>query len=359
MSGRRREAGTVSGDAAVRIERGLPDGGPAAGSAAAGDVRAGDPLAGVRADLTRLEAVLSDDSGIEYPLVSELLRYVFAGGGKRLRPALVFLVARLGRADDDAVTCLAAAVETLHTATLVHDDLVDGALLRRGLPALNVRWSPGATVLAGDWLFARAARFAADTNDIGVQHIFARTLQTITAGELRQLFGRRGIPTGDEYTARIYGKTASLFEAATEATAMLAALTEPEVAGLAAYGRHVGTAFQIMDDILDFTGDPDRLGKPVGGDLRSGQVTLPTMLHLAAHPTAAPWLTAPGGDEPDAAAVAALVDAVRADRAAITGAHDAARDAVAQAVAHLGVLPAGAARDDLAAVASYAVARDV
>ena len=187
----------MSGDAAVRMERGLPDVVSNAGMAA------GDPLAGVRGDLTRLEAVLSDDSGIEYPLVAELLRYVFAGGGKRLRPALVFLVARLGHADDDAVTSLAAAVETLHTATLVHDDLVDGALLRRGLPALNVRWSPGATVLAGDWLFARAARFAADTNDIGVQHIFARTLQTITAGELRQLFGRRGVPTEGEYTARM------------------------------------------------------------------------------------------------------------------------------------------------------------
>ncbi|MFN8423891.1 MAG: polyprenyl synthetase family protein [Anaerolineae bacterium] len=116
-------------------------------------------------------AISTDDSGIEYPLVAELLRFVFAGGGKRLRPALVFLVARLGHADKHAVLSLAAAVETLHTATLVHDDLVDGALLRRGLPALNVRWSPGATVLAGDWLFARAAGFAADTNDVRVQHI--------------------------------------------------------------------------------------------------------------------------------------------------------------------------------------------
>lgn len=339
----------MSGEATVEVER------AALGRAAPG----ADPLASVRPSLQRLEAVLADDAGIEFPLVSELLRYVFSAGGKRLRPALVFLTARLGAADADAVVCLAAAVETLHTATLVHDDLVDGALLRRGLPALNVRWSPGATVLAGDWLFARAARFAADTNDIAVQRIFARTLQAITAGELRQLFGRRGLPTEDEYRARIYGKTASLFEGATEATAVLLRLPEAQVAALAGYGRWVGTAFQIVDDVLDFTGDPERLGKPVGGDLRSGQVTLPAMLHLARRPDAAPWLAEPGGGEPDAAAVGALVDAIRADRDAIAGARAAARAAVDEAVAQLGALPAGAARDDLAAVAALAIARDL
>ncbi|MEO8082289.1 MAG: polyprenyl synthetase family protein [Ardenticatenales bacterium] len=339
----------MNGDVAVGVDRDRAD-------VATASV---DPLLGVRAEIEHLERYLTDDRGIEYPLVAELLRFVFSGGGKRLRPALVFLVARLGGAEAHAVLSLAAAVETLHTATLVHDDLVDGAMLRRGLPALNVRWSPGATVLAGDWLFARAAGFAADTNDVRVQHIFARTLATITAGELRQLFGRRGVPTQSEYTARIYGKTASLFEAATEAMAVLNDMPEPQLAALAAYGRLVGTAFQIVDDILDFTGNPDRIGKPVGNDLRSGQVTLPAMLHLDAHPTAAPWLTAPGGADADPAVVAALVDAVRADRAAITGAHAAARAAVAEAVDHLAALPASAARDDLARVADYAVARDL
>lgn len=324
-----------------------------------------DPLGPVAGAMARLESLLTDDAGIEFPVVAELLRAVFGAGGKRLRPAVVFHAAALGTADDrdptpvgDAVLRLAAAVETLHTATLVHDDLVDGALVRRGLPTLNARWQTGATVLAGDWLFARAARFAADTGSVGVMRIFARTLGTLTDGELRQLLGRADVPDRAEYARRIYAKTASLFEAAAEATAVLLALSEDGVATLARYGRAVGMAFQVVDDLLDFTADETRLGKPVGSDLRSGQVTLPVLLHLERNPGAADGLS-DGDGRPNAVVAERLVAAVRADDAALDGARAAARAHVAEALEALGALPAGPGRDGLAAVAEYAVARDV
>lgn len=337
-----------------------------AGRGAAADVLdgGGDPLGSVRPELDRLEAHLTNDEGIEFPVVAELLRYVFKAGGKRLRPSLVFLAARLGseRVDPDRVRDLAAAVETLHTATLVHDDLVDGSLLRRGLPTLNVRWSAGATVLAGDWLFARAAAFAADTENVAVMKIFARTLGTLTNGELRQLFGRDGVPTDEEYAYRIYAKTASLFEASTEAAGALVGLSAEQVAALATYGRELGNAFQVVDDLLDFTGDPERLGKPVGSDLRSGQVTLPVMRHLARHPDAASWLHSGGGravESADEHEVAALVEAVRSDALALEETRVAARDHIGRALGALDVLPAVEATRGLARIARYAIARDV
>jgi geranylgeranyl pyrophosphate synthase len=221
---------------------------------------------------------------------------------------------------------------------------------------VNTKWSAGATVLAGDWLFARAARFAADTESVPVLKIFARTLGALTDGELRQLFGRTGVPTLEEYEFRIYSKTASLFEAAAEATGELMELDGPAVTALATFGRELGNAFQIADDILDFVADERELGKPVGSDLRSGTVTLPAMLYLRAHPEAAPWLAANDG-QPDEEAVSALIEAVRGD----VGTLDEARAAAARrrdlAVDALSAFAPSQARADLERIAAYAVDR--
>ena len=311
----------------------------------------------VRPELEVLEERLRANTGLYQPALRQLLEWVFSSGGKRIRPAIVFAAARLGRADPAVLTNMAAGIETLHTATLVHDDLVDGSLVRRGLPTLNTRWNAGATVLAGDWLFARAARFTAETENIRVVQIFARTLATMTDGELQQLLGRSGVPDREQYDFRIYAKTASLFEAATESVGVLLGVPEPQVNALARYGCELGKAFQIADDILDFTGDPAHLGKPVGGDLRSGTVTLPVLLHLAAHPSAAPWLDA--GAEPTTDEVDLLIEAVRADRVALDAAHAAAAAHKDRAVAALGVFPPGPARTNLERIAAFIVARDV
>ncbi len=370
-------------------------------SSIADTVVAPSPFDAVRPELVKLEALLSDGQGIEIEAVSSLLQSIFDSGGKRIRPALVFLTAGLGEVDPTTILRLAAAIETLHTATLIHDDLVDGSLLRRGAPTLNERWSAGATVLAGDWLFARSARFATEAGSLRVMEVFARTLSALTEGELRQHADRSGIPTREQYDQRIYAKTASLFEAATESTGILLELPQASVSALADYGRAVGKAFQVIDDLLDFTGEANRMGKEVGSDLRSGQVTLPVMLHLERHPHAAPWLRAAeahgsgapsnesireseaevavavgraGGDSAvgradvdrgelgrDAGARAdidALIEAVRADEQALRGTRATAHELVAEAIAALDALPASEARDRLAAIAEFTVARD-
>jgi geranylgeranyl pyrophosphate synthase len=232
---------------------------------------------------------------------------LIGSGGKRLRPTLALLAAQvrtpmtLPPADEAVrasslgaamryahVVSLAASVEMLHTATLVHDDVIDGALLRRGAPTLNAIWNRGSTVLAGNFMFARAAHFAAETANPRVIRIFAATLETIVGGELRQLSARYNFrQVKDEYYQRIYAKTASLFCAATEAAAVLAGLPEAEVQAVRAYGYNLGMAFQIVDDVLDFTGSDATLGKPAGSDLRGGTLTLPFFYYLQNHPDAA------------------------------------------------------------------------
>lgn len=314
------------------------------------------PVMAVRAELAQLEERLRADVGSDWPFRRPLLEWVFGSGGKRLRPALVFLTARLGTSEPERVMSLAAAVETLHAATLVHDDLVDGALVRRGMPTVNARWTSGATVLAGDWLFARAARFAAATGSVEVMDVFARTLGTMTEGELRQLAGRAAIPTREEYEYRIYAKTAALFEASAEAAALLSLGSGPLVARLASFGRELGIAFQIVDDILDFSSTERELGKPVGSDLRTGTVTLPVLLHLEAHPEARTLLER---GAQGAQSVEELVERVRHDRVALEGAAAIAGQHLAAALSHLAAVPECPARLDLERLARFAVERQI
>ncbi len=212
-----------------------------------------------------------------YAPLAEAFLQLLSSGGKRLRPALALAGYGLFEPKpDDRTVALAAAVETLHNATLVHDDLIDGALLRRGSTTLNAVWDKGATVLAGDYLFARAAGFAAETGDVRVVQLFADTLRIICEGELRQHFSsRQWLQSKDSYYTRIFAKTASLFASATSSAAILGGATPEQEQALYEYGRHLGMAFQIVDDVLDYAGDESQLGKPVGGDLRQGIVTLP------------------------------------------------------------------------------------
>ena len=193
---------------------------------------------------------------------------------------------------------MAAAVETLHNATLVHDDLIDNALVRRGMTTLNAVWNKGATVLAGDYLFARAAGFAAETENVRVVQLFAETLRIICEGELRQLFSaRQWRQAKEDYYPRIFAKTASLFASATRSGAILGGASPEQEQALYDYGHHLGMAFQIVDDILDYSGDEATLGKPVGGDLRQGIVTLPSSIICKCTPTLSRWLPAARGRE--------------------------------------------------------------
>jgi geranylgeranyl pyrophosphate synthase len=321
-----------------------------------------EPLA---AELERVEQKLREPLHPDYPALGAVLQHLLDSGGKRLRPALALLSGRVYGADSEKLGSLAASVEMLHTATLVHDDLIDGSLLRRGNPTLNASWSPGATVLTGDYLFARSAVLAAETENVRVVAIFANTLLTICSGELRQVFDRHSLPRVDSkrdwqatlmrYDQRIHAKTASLFAAATEAAAVLGAAPDRQMNALRDYGHYLGMGFQIIDDVLDFEGEAEVLGKPVGSDLREGIVTLPALYYLRGHPEDE-RIAAAVRDGADDEMVREVVSAVR-QSGATQQAMDRAQEFVAKSQAALAALPEGEPRSILHTLAEYTLSR--
>lgn len=317
-----------------------------------------DLLARVQPGLRAVEAKMRETPLAQHEALSHALDHLLAAGGKRVRPAVTLLTAEVFQAPAARSIALAAAVEMLHTATLVHDDLVDGSLLRRGHPTLNAQWTPAATVLAGDFLFARAAELASQAESVPVMNAFARTLMIIVNGELTQMFAGRGRASRPGYFERIYGKTASLFEVAALSPALLADAAPAQVEALRLYGREAGMAFQIMDDILDFTADAAQLGKPAGSDLRQGLVTLPALFYLDAHPDDPDLAALLNGRAGDPVLVERVVRAVVASNA-IEQSLDEARTYVARAQAALSVVPAGAQRQALVDLAGLFVNRSL
>ncbi len=217
--------------------------------------------------------------------VGAALHHLLSSGGKRIRVIVTLLTGKMLGADPDKLVTLAAAIESLHTATLVHDDLIDGAMIRRGIPTLNAQWSPAATVLTGDFIFAKAAKLAAETGSVEVMRVFAETLATIVNGEITQLFSSKWIANRENYYHRIYAKTASLFEASTQTAAILSEAGSPVTTAMKQYGYDIGMAFQIIDDVLDFTSKQTTMGKPVASDLRQGLITLPVLYYLEDNPS--------------------------------------------------------------------------
>jgi geranylgeranyl pyrophosphate synthase len=295
-----------------------------------------------------------------YEDLQAVVDYLVGAGGKRLRPALTLLAANFYPVDKDKSYSLAASVELLHTATLVHDDVIDNSLFRRGMPTLNASWSPGATILTGDYLFARSAGLAAETEDVRIVTIFSQTLMTIVGGELQQLFsdGHGTIPTEEEYHQRIYAKTASLFAAGTETGGILCDAPEPEIEALRNYGYHLGMAFQIVDDILDFRGDEDHIGKPVANDLRQGIATLPVMLFAEKSPDHPTIMKAVRRESVSDQEILAVAEQIRAS-GCVDGAMAEARRFARQAQIELEKLPDNPYRQAMHGLADYTVDRDI
>jgi geranylgeranyl pyrophosphate synthase len=260
-------------------------------------------------------------------------------------------------AEADSLLNLAAAVELLHTATLVHDDLIDGAKLRRGIPTLNTRWSSAATVLAGDYIFARAATFAAETKSVELQKIFADTLATIVSGEIKQLFKSRGKVNRDDYYKRIYAKTASLFEACTHCASLISPVSISVVERMKKFGYEIGMAFQIVDDVLDFTGEQATVGKPVANDLRQGLVTLPAIYYSEENPDDANLKAVLSGDRHEDT-MNQLIDTIRSS-GAIQKAMEEAGKFVERGIAVIETLPDNEEHRALNALSYYIVDRDV
>lgn len=313
----------------------------------------------VQDQLQFVEQRIREQAGNEqHPDLRSALEHLLAAGGKRIRPTLGLLVGNMLGAPEEKLITLGASVELLHTATLVHDDLIDGALLRRGMPTLNARWSPAATVLTGDFLFARAAKLAAETDYLPLMKLFAATLATIVNGELTQMFSARGIIDRENYYQRIYAKTASLFEMSSLAATMIATESEETRASMKTFGYEVGMAFQIVDDILDFMGDQSTVGKPIGSDLLNGLITLPPIYYAEANPFNEDVLSLPEGGWKDTNRVQRLVDAIR-QSPAIGQAMGEARQAVNRALYALEEAPASPEKDALENLARFIVNRNI
>jgi geranylgeranyl pyrophosphate synthase len=253
---------------------------------------------------------------------------------------------------------LGAAVELLHTATLVHDDLIDGSLLRRGMATLNARWSPPATVLTGDFLFARAAILAAETDHLPLMKLFSETLATIVSGELTQMFSSRGLINRENYYKRIYAKTASLFEMTSRAAAMVSPVDETEIEAMRDFGYQIGMAFQVVDDILDFNGEQAAVGKPLGSDLLNGLVTLPAIYYAEANPDDPDVLSLPIGGWTHTENMTRLVEKIRASDSSKKAMREA-EEHVDRALDRLNAMQACAEREALENLAKYIVDRKV
>jgi octaprenyl-diphosphate synthase len=228
----------------------------------------------LRDDLAAIEREFGRDTVSSVTVITEIGEYLRAGGGKRIRPALLLLSSRLFGDGQRGAIQLGAVVEIIHTATLVHDDIIDEAHTRRGRAAANTQWGNSKCVLAGDWLYMQAFKIAVQQRNFRVLDVFIELTQMMVEGELLQMEKLGRLISLDEHFDLIYRKTACLFSTCMRLGAILGGATSEQEDKLALYGRSTGMAFQIVDDVLDLTASEDILGKPVGSDLREGKVTM-------------------------------------------------------------------------------------
>ncbi len=290
--------------------------------------------------------------------VGAALHHLLGSGGKRIRVIVTLLTGKMLGADPDKLVTLAASIESLHTATLVHDDLIDGAMVRRGIPTLNAQWSPAATVLTGDFIFSKAAKLAADTGSVDIMRVFAETLATIVNGEITQLFSDRWVANREDYYRRIYSKTASLFETSTTTAALLSDADAQVTGAVKYFGYEIGMAFQMIDDILDFTSQQATMGKPVASDLRQGIITLPVLYYLESHPKDADMKSILDSNFCDEDCLGRLLASIR-ESGAIEQSHSEARECVQKGLNELVKLPGSSERRALEDLAAYIVEREI
>ncbi len=312
----------------------------------------------IETDMREVDAVVRTRLHSEVVLVRQVAEYIVGSGGKRLRPALVLLAA--GAMDYRGVHHheLAAVVEFIHTATLLHDDVVDESALRRGRETANALFGNAASVLVGDFLYSRAFQMMVGVNNMRVMQVLSDATNIIAEGEVMQLMNCHNADIEiEQYLQVIRYKTAKLFEAAARLGGILGDAPPELEAGLATYGMHLGTAFQLIDDVLDYSGDEAATGKHLGDDLAEGKPTLP-LIHVLLH-----------GNKAQAACVrdaiehggrAEFADVLRAIRAtdALTVTRRQAEVEIDEAIAALGVLPDSTYKESLLQLARFAIARD-
>lgn len=312
----------------------------------------------VAADMQRVDALIRRRLESDVVLIRQVAEYIVAGGGKRLRPALLLMASAAAGFKDDARFELAAVIEFIHTATLLHDDVVDESELRRGRKTANAAFGNAASVLVGDFLYSRAFQMMVRVENMRVMEIMAEATNTIAEGEVLQLLSIHN-PEVDEsrYLEVIHRKTAKLFQAATRLAGVMAGVPPALEQGLADFGTHIGTAFQLIDDVLDYSGDAGTIGKNVGDDLAEGKPTLPLIFAMRTGTAAQAALIRNAIEHGGREDFAEVVVAIKA-----TGALDYAREAARReadaACASIRELPQSPAKAALAGLAEYSVTRD-
>ena len=313
----------------------------------------------VAADLNHVNQVILDRMQSEVVLIPELAGHLIAGGGKRMRPMLTLACARLIDYQGARHHKLAAAVEFIHTATLLHDDVVDGSGLRRGRRTANIIWGNPASVLVGDFLFSRSFELMVEDGSLKVLKILSRASNIIAEGEVNQLTAQRRIDTGeDHYLEIIAAKTAALFAAACRIAAVVAERDEAVEDALDAYGRNLGIAFQLVDDAIDYASDAATMGKGVGDDFRDGKVTLPVILAYArgSDEDRAFWREAISGRRTEDADLAHATTLLR-ETGALDDTLERARHFGQRAIDALGQFPSGSAKAALVEAVQFAIQR--
>jgi all-trans-nonaprenyl-diphosphate synthase len=311
----------------------------------------------VEADLRLLSENLIQLVGTRHPILSAAAEYLFGAGGKRVRPAIVLLMSRATMLGEDITPRhrrLAEITEMIHTASLVHDDVVDESEMRRGVPTVHNLFGNSVAILAGDFLFGQAAWYLANLDNLEVVKLLSEVIMDLPTGEIKQGVTRFDTSiTIETYLEKSYYKTASLIANSSKAAGLLSDVSQETAEHLYAYGRHWGLAFQIVDDILDFTGSTETLGKPAGSDLKSGNLTAPALFALEEKPYLEALIERKFAQEGDLEKAIALIQASQGiERARALGAYHAN-----QAVEHINELPPSESRQALINMTEYVLNR--
>lgn len=326
-------------------------------------IKPSDLLNPISPDMAALNETIRSALHSEVPLVNQIAEYLINAGGKRLRPAIHLMLARALGYQGNHQTTLAAVIEFIHSATLLHDDVVDESDLRRGRQTANVLFGNAASVLVGDFLYSRAFQLMVTVGQMRVMSILADTTNVIAEGEVLQLLNIHDPDvTQERYMQVIHYKTARLFEASSQLSAVICN-TEPEIEhACAAYGRHLGAAFQLADDILDYAGDTNQLGKNVGDDLREGKPTLPLIYLLEKGSEQQRQMVKQaietGGIDETHPDFTIILDAIQTS-GALQYTQEIAQQEAQLAKQALAFLPDSVYKTHLLAIADYSVARQV
>ncbi|MEH1909282.1 MAG: solanesyl diphosphate synthase [Nostoc sp.] len=311
----------------------------------------------VEADLRLLADNLKQLVGNRHPILFAAAEHLFGAGGKRIRPAIVLLISRATMLEQDITPRhrrLAEITEMIHTASLVHDDVVDESDVRRGVPTVHSLFGNRIAILAGDFLFAQSSWYLANLDNLEVVKLLSEVIMDLATGEIQQGLNRFDASISIEtYLQKSYYKTASLIANSSKAAGLLSEVSRETVEHLYSYGRHFGIAFQIVDDILDFTSTTDALGKPVGSDLKSGNLTAPVLFALAQKPALEVLIDREFAQEGDLEQALELIQ----DSQGIQQARELAADHAKLAIEHLAVLPPSESHQALIKIAEYTLSR--